>query len=276
MIRYKKGAGVQPAPFFLVCCFAVSIHALAEVPVVEIEDKEAVTSVRAAPDTNIANPAYANTAASMPAGSRQNQLGEIFVQMQQLQHEVQELRGLVEQQNFEIETLKQQVKDNYIDLDKRISTLQSGSAAISTGSGNNATTINSVSGAGVDLPASGAEKDSYDSAYKLLDQNRKDDAVIAFRKHIALYPNGDLAANAYYWMGQIYLTQGQLDLAQEQFITLLKTYPNHRKVPDAKFALGKVYFQQGNKAEAKKMIQEVSQGDSNAAALAKTFLQDNF
>jgi tol-pal system protein YbgF len=274
MIRYKKGAGVQPAPFFVACCFVISVHALAEVPVVEIEDKEAVTSVRAAPDTNIANPA-ATAAASMPAGSRQNQLSEIFVQMQQLQHEVQELRGTVEQQSFEIEALKQQVKDNYIDLDRRISTLQSGSVTASTGSGS-ATTLNSTSGAGVELPASGAEKDSYDNAYKLLDQNHKDDAIIAFRKHIALYPNGDLAANAYYWMGQIYLTQGQLDLAQEQFVMLLKTYPNHRKVPDAKFALGKVYFQQGNKTEAKKMIQEVSQGDSNAAALAKTFLQDNF
>jgi len=276
MVSYTKGAGVKPAPFFiagylLLQGFTFSVHALAEVPVVEIEDRDAVTSVRAMPATDAASPVSAST--SLPAGNRQNQLSEVFVQMQQLQHEVQELRGIVEQQGFEIQTLKQQVKDNYIDVDKRISTLQSSTTAGSAGANNTAPDSN--------IPAessasSDAEKDSYDAAYKLLDQNRKDDAIVAFRKHVALYPNGDLAANAYYWMGQIYLTQGQMDLAQGQFETLLKNFPDHRKVPDAKFALGKVYFQQGKKVEAKKIIQEISQGDSKTAALAKTFLQDNF
>jgi tol-pal system protein YbgF len=128
----------------------------------------------------------------------------------------------------------------------------------------------------MDLPASGAEKDSYDAAYKLLDQGHKDEALVAFRKHAVSYPNGQYAPNAYYWMGQIYLSQNQLESAQEQFATLLKIFPDDRKVPDAKFALGKVYLQQGKKAEAKKLIQDVSQGDSKTAALAKTFLQDNF
>jgi len=276
MASYKKGARVKPAPFFIACSLLLqglifSVHTLAEVPVVEIEDRDTVTAVKATPATE-ATPA-ASTTTALPAGNRQSQLSEVFVQMQQLQHEVQELRGIVEQQGFEIETLKQQVKDNYVDLDKRISALQSGASTTSSPGTNNAVPDSSMP---TESPASGVEKDSYDAAYKLLDQNRKDDAIVAFRKHVALYPNGDLAANAYYWMGQIYLTQGQLDLAQEQFETLLKLFPDHRKAPDAKFALGKVYFQQGKKAEAKKIIQEISQGDSKAAALAKTFLQDNF
>jgi len=270
MTRYMKGASSILAPFFIFSCLAAT--ALAEVPVVEIEDRDTVTPVSA----TAAVPASTNPsipASTLPAGSRQNQLSEIFVQMQQLQHEVLELRGIVEQQGFEIETLKQQVKDNYIDVDKRLSALQSGTTLGSSAGTNNAAPDSNIP---AESPASGVEKDSYDAAYKLLDQNRKDDAIVAFRKHVALYPNGDLAANAYYWMGQIYLTQGQLDLAQDQFETLLKLFPDHRKAPDAKFALGKVYFQQGKKAEAKKIIQEISQGDSKTAALAKNFLQDNF
>ena len=276
MVRHTKGAGVKPAPFFiagylLLQGFTFSVCSFAEVPVVEIEDRETATAVSAT--ATVAPSANATAVVSMPTGSRQNQLSEIFIQMQQLQHEVQELRGIVEQQGFEIQTLKQQVKDNYLDLDKRISALPSGATTSSAGSNSVASdNTNAVA----ESATSGAEKDSYDSAYKLLDQNLKDDAIVAFRKHVALYPKGDLAANAYYWMGQIYLTQSQLDLSQEQFATLLKNFPDHRKVPDAKFALGKVYFQQGKKVEAKKIIQEVSQGDSKAAALAKTFLQDNF
>lgn len=270
MTRYIKGAGSILAPFFICSCLTASV--LAEVPVVEIEDRDTATPVNATASPASTNPSA--TSPALPAGSRQNQLSEIFVQMQELQHEVQDLRGIVEQQGYEIANLKQQVKDNYIDLDKRMSALSSAATGSSAGVSNAVPDSNAPAES---LAAvSGAEKDSYDAAYKLLDQNRKDDALAAFRNHIALYPNGDLAANAYYWMGQIYLTQGQLDLAQQQFETLLKNFPDHRKVPDAKFALGKVFFQQGKKPEAKKIIQEISQGDSKTAALAKTFLQDNF
>lgn len=271
-MKDTKGAGVKPAPFFIACTLLSvmlvgALPARAEIPVVEIENSTA-TPVKAT--SGAATPSSAST--TVPGGSRQNQLSEVFVQLQQLQQEVQSLRGLVEQQAFEIQTLQQQAKDNYIDLDKRISSLQS--APVSPVSGAAADSSPTAS-AELSSP-SGAEKDSYDAAYKLLDQGRKDDAIVAFQKHAALYPTGKYTPNAYYWMGQIYLSQSQLDLAQEQFATLLKNFPDDRKAPDAKFALGKVYFQQGKKSEAKKLIQEVSQGDSKAAALAKTFLQDNF
>jgi tol-pal system protein YbgF len=271
--NYKKGAGLKPAPFFIACCllsgFVVTMPVLAEVPVVELENGESVTPATAAPSS----PSSSAASTAIQGASRQNQLSEVFVQMQQLQREVQELRGLVEQQNFDMQTLKQQGKDNYIDLDKRISELQSNSA--SSVSGNSAADVSPKPGADA-LPVSGAEKDSYETAYKMLDQGHKDDALIAFQKHVALYPGGKYTPNAYYWMGQIYLSQSQLESAREQFATLLKSFPEDRKVPDAKFALGKVYFQQGKKTEARKLIQEVSQGDTKTAALAKTFLQDNF
>jgi len=264
---------LKSAPFFIAACLLTVIYlsaipAMAEVPVVDIESRDSVTPVKA---TATASPP-SSTAASAAGGSRQNQLSEMFMQMQQLQREVQELRGVVEQQNFDLQALQQQVKDNYIDLDKRISTLSS-SAAPATGAAGE--TVSAASAADEPLP-SGAEKDSYDAAYKLLDQGRKDDAILAFKKQVALYPNGKYTPNAHYWMGQIYVSQSQLDAAREQFATLLKNFPDDRKAPDAKFALGKVYFQQGKKPEAKKLIQEVAQGDSKAAALAKTFLQDNF
>ena len=269
IVKDKKGAGFKPAPFFVACALlsVMALPASAEVPVVEIESSATVTPVKATSSATTPTPSASTT---VPGGSRQNQLSEVFMQMQQLQQEVQALRGLVEQQAFDIQSLQQQGKDNYIDLDKRISALQSAPVS-ATGAAADTATKSPVEA----LPA-GAEKDSYDAAYKLLDQGRKDDAVVAFQKHVALYPTGKYTPNAYYWTGQIYLSQSQLDLAQEQFATLLKNFPDDRKAPDAKFALGKVYFQQGKKSEAKKLIQEVSQGDSKAAALAKTFLQDNF
>lgn len=264
----------MPAPFFIAACLVIFAGVVnAQPPVVDIEDRQAVTPVQATtPPASASSSARfpAAVPASTTASSRQNQLADMFIQMQQLQQEVQALRGIVEQQNYELETLKQQRKDDYVDLDRRISALQTSGAASAPAYATNPA-------ADVSAPvAAGAEKDSYDAAYQLLDQNRKDEAITAFTRHINRFPDGEYTGNAYYWLGLIQSTQGQLTAAQEHFTLLLKKFPDHRKVPDARFALGKVYFQQGKKAEARKIIQEVAEGNSSAAAPAKAFLQANF
>lgn len=273
MSPQSRGAGNKPAPFFVALVFLIGSSGLyAEVPVVDIEDRQTVTPVQAGPASNTATRFPAAAPATASPASRQNQLADLFIQMQQLQQEVQSLRGLVEQQAHELETLKQQQKDNYIDLDRRIGALSATAAAAPP-----VAPASPVVDPGVAAAiAASSEKDSYDAAYRLLDENRKDEAITAFTRHLVRFPDGEYAGNAYYWLGLIQSTQGQLAAAQEQFTTLLKKFPDHRKAADARFALGKVYFQQGKKAEAKKIIQEVAQGNTSAAAPAKAFLQANF
>ena len=260
-----RGARVALAPFFIFCSAT-----FAEVPVVDLSQDAAsagaVTTVT--PQTAPATPSKAmQRYASAPAsGNLNSQLGDMFEQMQALRQEVQELRGLVEQQANELQQLKQQRKDDYLDLDRRVSELQKSGV---TPAGN--PTLPTAS-----ATAAGSEKSDYDAAYNLLKAGKRDEAAAAFRNFIATYPTADLLPNAYYWLGEAYLAQSQLDQAQEQFALLLKNFPDARKAPDAKFKLGKVYLQQGKKAEAKKLILEVAQGDSEAAAPAKAFLQANF
>lgn len=54
---------------------------------------------------------------------------EFLNRISELQSEVQSLRGLVEQQSFEIESLKKQNRDQYLDLDGRLSRLAGGTPA---------------------------------------------------------------------------------------------------------------------------------------------------
>ncbi len=68
---------------------------------------------------------------SQPASGGANM--ELLNRFQELQSELQSLRGLVEQQSFEIEELKKRQRDQYVDLDSRIERLRGGVAA--TGSG---------------------------------------------------------------------------------------------------------------------------------------------
>src|SRR5690606_37807098 len=57
-------------------------------------------------------------------GNSSEQTLELLNRINQLQTEVQSLRGLVEQQGFEIESLKKRARDQYLDLDSRIGRLE--------------------------------------------------------------------------------------------------------------------------------------------------------
>lgn len=54
---------------------------------------------------------------------------ELLNRIGELQAEIQSLRGLVEQQSFEIEGLKKRARDQYIDLDSRLTRLEGGTPA---------------------------------------------------------------------------------------------------------------------------------------------------
>ena len=72
---------------------------------------------------------------SLVVGSAWAQGADTVFRVQQLQEEVRELRGMVEQQAAEIERLKQQQRDQYLDLDGRITELTEGAAPVGEGSG---------------------------------------------------------------------------------------------------------------------------------------------
>jgi tol-pal system protein YbgF len=61
------------------------------------------------------------------------QIMNLVVQVQQLQDEIRMLRGQLDEQTFELENLKRRQRDQYLDLDQRISELSSGLPAGTTG-----------------------------------------------------------------------------------------------------------------------------------------------
>jgi len=270
---------VRAVPLFVVL---LAFGAQAEVPVVDVGSGVNVTPVQAGAGSSDTSKAFAVDDSASSAGGQDS--SQLFFQLQTLQQEVQALRGLVEEQANMIRKLKQQRLDDYVDLDRRIAELsQSGIAAGNSGgpASGGGTSVSPVSGQSP-VPGSGGsgngadEKARYTAAYALLKERKVDDAIVAFKKHIQDYPQGKYAANAHYWLGEIYLLQGELSNAENEFSTLIKTYPENRKRPDAEFKLGKVYFQQSKKPEAKKLISEVAAGSSSVAPLAKTYLENNF
>jgi len=197
--------------------------------------------------------------------------------MQLLQQEVQTLRGLVEEQAHELKRLKQQRLDDYIDLDRRISQL-SGSVSTDSTSPSYSSATNasgsSRSGGAAQLSATPDEAKLYREAVNLLLKEKDyEQALTSLQSYLTQFPTGRYAANAYYWLGEIYLIKQMNGEAQQWFERLLVEFPSHSKVDDAKFKLAKAYDLDGNKAKARPLLETVAQGNSNAARLAASYLK---
>ena len=240
------------------------------------------------------NPAADKSAASGQSAGGGSAMGNMVIQLQSLQQEVMQLRGIVEDQGHEIETLKQQSLDRYNDLDQRLGRLQGGAAPAPAAAATpvDASAAPAPNPTAAPVPAAAAapapmatpkadEYGAYQAAFTKLKGQDFSGAIKAFTAFLAAYPSGTLAPNGHYWLGKAYLlAQPQdLDKAQQEF-TKVGDYPQSNKVPDALYELGKVYFLKGDKAKAKATLQQVidNYGTSGSAApqLAKQFLDQNF
>ena len=103
-----------------------------------------------------------------------------------------------------------------------------------------------------------------------------------FWKHleIGIWVEGKYAANAHYWLGELYLVVNpqNLEASRQSFMLLLGEYPDNAKVPDALYKLGKVHYLKGNSAKGKEFLDQVvrEHPNSSAARLAKEFLAENY
>lgn len=210
-----------------------------------------------------ARPTAQATPTAQTGAPAANQQTDLYFRLQALQQEVLELRGLVEEQAFELNRLKQQRQDDYLDLDRRIGALSGGATKA---------TANDIA-----IPADNADDGAaYKAAYAKLRQRDLQGATQGFSQYLEQFPKGQYAANSQYWLGEIYLVEGKLELARQWFERVTKEFPADRKAPDAQFKLGTVLFQLGDKAKAKALLQQVANSNADAARLAKDFLSQNF
>ncbi|MFT5116922.1 MAG: tol-pal system protein YbgF [Kiritimatiellia bacterium] len=208
----------------------------------------------------------------------------VVYELQALQQEVQELRGQLEQQNYELKRLQQQRLDDYLDLDKRVSELarqqsspvssvtSSAPQPVSVSTGLPATVINTT----ITLDSKQSNAHYSDAIDLLLDKQDYAGAQKKFSVYLQQYPNGKFTPNVYYWQGQILFAGAKKEEASRVFEKLIAQYPTHIKVPDAKFKLARIYFDQGKKKEAKVILDDVAASGTDVAPLAKSFINKSY
>ena len=198
---------------------------------------------------------------------------ELFSQLQQLQQELMQLRGMVEEQANQLRELKQQSLDRYIDLDRRVSQLSGGGST-----GEEPAAAESLPAAGANA---GSAAEAYKEAYALVRSREFPAAIQAFKAFQQQYPEDKYLPNSYYWLGALHMQEPQnLEAARQAFTQLLDQFPGHSKAPDAMYKLGQVYYYLGDKDRARQLLEQVVADYSGTASAApgqaSRFLQENF
>ncbi|TQV75107.1 tol-pal system protein YbgF [Aliikangiella marina] len=213
----------------------------------------------------------------------QNQMSE---QLIELQKEVKELRGIIEEHDYKLQQIQDRQRDLYRDIENRLSALPQGatSAASSpvttTPSANTAaqtpvvspTTAQSVQRA---VGSSGTERTEFEEAFKLVRNREYNKAVESFEAFLTKYPTGGFSDNARFWIGQVYFAQSKLAEAEQQFNRLRSDFPDSSKMSAAMLKLAEIKVRQEKWEEAKAMYNEIVAKYSGAQQqLARKGLQD--
>ena len=205
---------------------------------------------------------------------------ELYLDIQTLRTEVTELRGMIEELNYEIQRLQSRQTADYENLDSRI--LQITSA----GQGQNPSPVAS-SEIGSDpqqpdtlsLPV--APQIENESAGELYSQGlaslRTGDtsgALSTFGDLISQYPTDPVAADAYYWVGESHWVALEYEQAREAYAGLVNNFPSHRRYGDALYKLSRVYLNLGDRDQAIVLLQEAQQLGGEISARASELLEE--
>jgi len=125
-----------------------------------------------------------------------------------------------------------------------------------------------------DLNKKSKEKDLYTAAYLSLKSGRYDEAIVSFKDLLHQFPKGELVDQAYYWLGESFLSKGDFVHAIESFSSLVGAYPKSGKYQPALLRLAMAYQETHHMADAKAVLQRLVQEypDSRASEKARTRL----
>ncbi|HEY8098201.1 MAG TPA: tol-pal system protein YbgF [Methylobacter sp.] len=265
------------ARLILLLCFCSAVHAESLPPVVD-------NSMYPAGETSAAKP------------SSTNAVFEMMRRLEQLQAEVQQLTGKIEEQAYLIGELKKSQSTMYSDFDGRMQNLEKKTGGVNPSAAESpvmqegaveppakaaapvaapaaapATEAKQTAAQKQDtVPASADEKQQYQQAYEALRNGHTAQAIAEFNTLLGKNPKGEYANNAQYWLGEAYRVNQDMDSARKAFNSVIENYPGSSKVPDALLKLGTIEAEQKNAVKAREYLTRVTVDfpSSTAARLA--------
>jgi len=231
---------------------------------------------------------------------------EMLQRVDQLSDEISLLTGAIELQEHNIDRIKKQQRELYLDIDRRLREVESRAttqapvggltipktqtstqpdlpASTATTSGEQATTSEAAAQAATAAAAAAAtaqtqapsatqveEKEAYQAAFDTLKEGRYKKAKTELIAFLEKYPNSSFAGNAQYWLGEAHYVTRNFSQGIIEFGKVLNQYSSSNKVPDAMLKLGYTYYELKQFDQSKQILQKLRDvfPKSTAARLA--------
>ena len=217
---------------------------------------------------NVSKPSSAETASFSDQSVSVSARGDLYYQLQVLQAELRDLRGELEEQKYLLQTLERDHQDRYVELDKRLSSLNEDPLAQFAQTEDPSQRTESVNNS--TIGSKGSERDQYGMAIDLMRARKFQEAISSFQELIETFPNGRYTANCFYWLGELFVATGDKELGRQNFMQVINLYPDNQKVPDALYKLGRIYIDLGDTDIGQRYLSRVMENhpESSAAKLA--------
>jgi tol-pal system protein YbgF len=183
----------------------------------------------------------------------QNKLqADLNYKMNEMQQQIRELTGIIEEQTFNLKRIKERQRTLYHDIEYRLSTLLK----------NKKIPKNSIELLSQNVSSknnkNSERRKSFEKAFLLVKSKQYSASIVAFQSFLKKHPKSDYSANARYWLGQVFLLENALEPAIKQLKTLIKDFPQSEKKPNALLKLGDIYTRQKKWDLATKSYNEVA------------------
>jgi tol-pal system protein YbgF len=202
-------------------------------------------------------------------------LVQLSTEVDRLRSEAAALRGQLETLRFETENSDSRQRELYVDVDRRLQTLETAPRAFAPAPSERAPSSPSF-GAPSEAPPivaqrpAGSDQQNYQAAFDMISARRYAEAGTAFETFLTQFPTSPLADNAQYWLAETYYVRSQFQEALPEFRKVIEQYPQSAKLPDALLKVGYCQIELGDRSAARSSLQEVMRQfpDTTAARLA--------
>jgi tol-pal system protein YbgF len=204
-------------------------------------------------------------------------------ELNELQQQVAQLRGQLQDQERTIKTLQSQQESFYENINGKIKQLQDQISSPSTNGSslnggvkrNSATAAAMTPTASVAKPVKVSDTQAYQTAFSLLMDKQYAKAKQDFNRYLQDYPEGKYSGNVHYWLGEIALLEKRYPQAEAAFSEVVSRYQHSGKVQDARYKLAVTHLKMGETAKAKNELQLIQKQNAGktVARLAKLQLQ---
>lgn len=204
----------------------------------------------------------------------QKNQADFEIRFDQLSTDVQVIQGSLEENSHKMMEFSENMDNHDASVDELTRKIEAIEARLNEGTTSAPKPLSDNSTNTGTSAHSSTPPEMYNQAYKDYIAGSYDLAITGFTNYLKQAPDGNLAANAVYWIGESYYSKGDYQNAVDNFRKVTDEYPKSYKIVGALLKMGYAYEKMGNKEMSSNYLKKVVEKFPNTqeASLAKVKL----